>query len=176
MNNAKSWEEQIKPFNFYHVGFQTIEENGKAVKPLAPFSNSPQSIVYELFIDYETGEIKQGSHYFKPLSRTILEYVNHPESKFDGDVDILERKHIVADSVIHIGKEANNIDEQALDVKRAQEFINKQAIMDNILKMSQTEAEALGVSRSRFQGIKQRIKEDGDLNLNTPAVRRLVSS
>lgn len=45
--------------------------------------------------------------------------------------------------------------------------------MDNILNMSQTEAEARGVSRSRFQRIKQRIKEDGDLNLNTPAVKRL---
>ncbi len=40
--------------------------------------------------------------------------------------------------------------------------------------MSQTEAEVMGVSRSRFQGIKQRIRENGDLNLNTPAVKRLV--
>ncbi|WP_292467376.1 hypothetical protein [Methanolobus sp.] len=73
-------------------------------------------------------------------------------------------------------KEANNIDEQALDVKKAQEFINKQEIMSNILQMSQSEAEALGVSRSRFQGMKKRIKENGDLNLNTPAVKRLIPS
>nr|WP_321498352.1 hypothetical protein [uncultured Methanolobus sp.] len=174
LNKGKSWEEQIKPFNFYHLGFQTVEENCKPVKPLAPYSNDPQSIVYESFIDYETGEIKQGSYYFKQLSRTIIEYANHPEAKFDGDIGILERKHIHADSIIYIGKEANNIDEQALDVKKAQEFINKQEIMNNILQMSQSEAEALGVSRSRFQGIKQRIRENGDLNLNTPAVRRLA--
>ena len=73
INKGKSWSEQIKPFNFYHVGFQTIEENGKAVKPLTPFSNDPQSIVYDTFIDYETGEIKQGSEYFKQLIRTIIE-------------------------------------------------------------------------------------------------------
>nr|WP_232221985.1 DNA polymerase [Methanococcoides burtonii] len=173
-NKGKSWAEQIKPFNFYHVGFQTIEENGKAVKPLAPFSNDPQSIVYEPFIDYETGEVKQGSHYFKQLSRTIIEYANHPESKFDGEIGVLERKHVQADSVIYIGKEANSIDEQALDVKRSQEFINKQEIMGNILNMSQKQAEALGVSRSRFHGIKKRIRENEDLNLNTPAVRKLV--
>ncbi|MCD4741363.1 MAG: hypothetical protein K8R67_02610 [Desulfobacteraceae bacterium] len=40
--------------------------------------------------------------------------------------------------------------------------------------ISQKEAEALGVSRSRFQGIKERIRVNGDLNLNTPAVERLI--
>ncbi len=60
-------------------------------------------------------------------------------------------------------------------MKKAQEFINKQEIMDIILKISQKEAEARGVSRSRFQGIKQRIKDIGDLNVNTPAVKRLIN-
>ena len=104
-----------------------------------------------------------------------MQYIDHMESKFDGEIGILERKYVHTESVIYIGKEANNIDEQALDVKKAQEFINKQEIMDNILQMSQTEEEALGVSRSRFQGIKQRIRENGNLNLNTPAMRRLVN-
>ncbi|WP_292470746.1 hypothetical protein [Methanolobus sp.] len=57
------------------------------------------------------GEIKQESYYFKQLSKTIIEYANHPESKFDGDIGILERKHVHAYSVVYIGKEANNIDE-----------------------------------------------------------------
>ncbi|WMW23199.1 hypothetical protein RE476_05045 [Methanolobus mangrovi] len=48
----------------------------------------------------------------------IIEYANHPEPKFDGDVGILERRHVYADSVIYIGKESNNIEEQALDVKK----------------------------------------------------------
>jgi hypothetical protein len=29
------------------VGFQIIEEDGNAVKPLAPFSKDPQKIVYD---------------------------------------------------------------------------------------------------------------------------------
>ncbi|WP_406661987.1 hypothetical protein V7O66_05510 [Methanolobus sp. ZRKC3] len=86
---------------------------------------------------------------------------------------MLERKQVHADSVVYIGKEANNIDEQVLDVKKVQEFVNKQEIMENIPNMSQKMAESLGVSRSRFQDIKQRIRE-GKLNLNTLAVRRLV--
>lgn len=38
LNEGKPWKEQIKPFNFLLTGFQTIEENNKAVKPLAPFT------------------------------------------------------------------------------------------------------------------------------------------
>ncbi|WP_321418435.1 DNA polymerase [uncultured Methanomethylovorans sp.] len=175
VNQGKTWDQQIKPFNFFLVGFQSIEENDKAVKPLLPHSNNPQSVVYEPFIDYETGEIKQGSHYFKPLSKTIMQYVDHPESKFDGDIGILERKHVYVDGVIYIGKEANNIDEQALDVKKAQEFVNKEDIMQVVLAIPQKEAEARGVSRSVFQGIKKRIRESGDVNLDTPGVRRLIN-
>ncbi|WP_321428588.1 GAF domain-containing protein [uncultured Methanolobus sp.] len=55
-------------------------------------------------------------------------YANRPESKFDGETGILERKHVKADSVIYIGKEANNIVEQALDVKKAQEFVKEEAV------------------------------------------------
>lgn len=33
INQGKAWDQQIKPFNFYLVGFQTIGENDKAVKP-----------------------------------------------------------------------------------------------------------------------------------------------
>ena len=65
LNEGKAWKEQIKPFNFFLVGFQAIKENGKAVKPLAPFTKDYQKIVYEPFIDYETGEIKEGVSIFQ---------------------------------------------------------------------------------------------------------------
>lgn len=68
ISKGKPWKEQIKPFNFCLVGFQTMEITGKAVKPLAPYCYGLQSIFYEPFIDYETEKIKQGSHYSKPLT------------------------------------------------------------------------------------------------------------
>ncbi|WP_440952226.1 DNA polymerase [Methanococcoides sp. FTZ1] len=173
-NAGKEWKDQIKPFNFYLVGFQVVEEAGKAVKPLMPFSNDPQKAVYEPFIDYETGDIKEGSHYFKPLSRTIGQYVEHPEHKFDGEIGVLERKHIHANSVVYIGKEANNIDEQELNVKRAQVFVDIEEKKRKILEMSQKEAERCGVGRSTFQAIKQRIREGKKINWRTPAVERLL--
>jgi hypothetical protein len=60
-----------------------------------------------------------------------------------------------------------------LDVKKAQEFVDVEEIMGRILNISQKQAEELGVSRSTFQGIKKRKRESGDVNLCTPAVRRL---
>jgi hypothetical protein len=178
LNKGKSWGEQIKPYNFYNVGFQTVKENGKPVKPLSPFSNDPQSIVYEPFIDYETEEIKQGPHYFKELSKTIIEYANHPESKFDGDTGILERKHVHANSIIYIGKEANNIDEQELDVEIPQIFINEKWAAQEIVNLSQKVAEEWGVDRKTFQTTKKAIeialRKGEKINLLTPARKRLV--
>ncbi|MDA0524423.1 hypothetical protein [Methanococcoides alaskense] len=139
---------------------------------LYPFSNNPQSTVYDPFIDYATGEIKEGSHYFKPLSRTIMQYVEHLEHKFDGEIGVLERKHVHADGVVYIGKEANNIDEQELDVKKVQEFIDVEEIKRKILGIPQKEAERLGVGRSTFQDIKKRIFEHGYLIYNTPAAKK----
>lgn len=168
----------IKPFNFFLVGFQTIEENNKTVKPLAPFTKDYQRIVYEAFLDYETGETKKGLHYFKSLSRTIMQYANHPESKFDGNVGILERRHVHSDSVIYIGKEANNIDEQELDVEKPQVFINEKWVAKEVVNLSQKVAEEWGIDRKTFQKTKKAIREaleKGEkINLFTPTRKRLL--
>jgi len=176
INQGKVWSEQIKPFNFFNVGFQTIKEDGNAVKPLAPFSKEPQKIVYESFIDYQTGEVKEGSHYFKPLSRTILQYVDHPENKFDGDIGVLKRKHIHVDNVVYIGKEANNIDEQALKVKEAQVFINQKEVKKKILALTPMEAREIGIMyRSTLKKIKDKIISGEKINLNAKVVEKLIS-
>ncbi|WP_209615727.1 DNA polymerase [Methanolobus bombayensis] len=174
LNEGKEWKEMIKPFNFFLVGFQTKEENNKAVKPLAPFTKDYQRIVYEYFIDYETGERKKGVHYFKPLSRTISQYAEHPEHKFEGGIGVLERKHVHAKDTIEIGKEANSIDEQSLGVKKAQEFRNKEKIMQKILNISVSEAKELGVPKTTLWDMQKRIRETGKLNLGTPAVRKMI--
>ncbi|MBA7483595.1 hypothetical protein ES707_19111 [subsurface metagenome] len=80
----------------------------------------------------------------------------------------------MVDDVVHIGKEANNIDDQALDIWKAQMFRDKAAIIERILALPQKKAEEYGVDRKTFQGIKQRIREKGDLNLSTPTVSRLI--
>jgi hypothetical protein len=171
----KEWKYQIKPSNFFLVGFQTVKENGKMIKPIAPYSQDPQSIVYQPFIDSETGEIKSGSHYFKPLSRTIMDYIDHPESKYEGDIGLLKRRDILADEIIHIGKEANNIDEQPLKITNAQVFRDKQSICQKILLIRQCDAEKIGVKRSALKYIKDGIRSGKKINLKTKAVKKLVN-
>lgn len=174
LNKGKDWKEQIKPFNFFLVGFQAIIENGKAIKPLAPFTKDYQKIVYEPFIDYETGEIKEGSQYFKPLSITILQYIDHLENKFEGDIGVLERKHIHSNGLIYIGKEANKIEDQPLDVEKPQFFINKEEIKQKILSLTPEEARKIEIKhRSELKYLKEKAYE-GKLNFNTPVMRKII--
>ena len=175
MNKGKPWRETVKPFNFVILGFKTVKEHGKAIKPLTPYSKDPQSAVYLPFIDYNTGQEMHGSHYFKSLGDTILQYSKHPEHKYEGDTGYLQRRHIHARKAIYIGKEANKIDEQPLDVQKPQIFIDKDVVMKEISSMSTAEAKEHGVERETFRQIKKRIKENGDINLNTPAVRQLIN-
>ena len=44
-----------------------------------------------------------------------MKYLRHKESKLDGDVGILERKHVFVSEVRHIGKEIDVLNESRLD-------------------------------------------------------------
>ncbi|WP_321420795.1 hypothetical protein [uncultured Methanomethylovorans sp.] len=52
--------------------------------------------------------------------------------------------------------------------------MNKEDIMQMILDLSQKKAEEWGVDRKTFQRIKKRIIENGNIKLDTPAVRILI--
>lgn len=93
------------------------------------------AIVHEPFIDYETGEVKQGCQYFKPLSKTILQYIDHSEYKYDGDIGQLERCHIHGSEIVHIGKEANNIEDEPLETGNVQVFRNEEKEEEKIIQM-----------------------------------------
>jgi hypothetical protein len=147
LNEGKEWYEQIKPFNFILVGFQVNTDGRKPVKPLSPHSKDPQKIVNEPFIDYETGIIKQGLQYYKPLSKTILQYIDHPEYKYDGGIGQLEKRHIHVSEIVHIGKEANNIEDEPLDRGKVQVFRNEEKERRMIVEMRQCDAERMGINR-----------------------------
>ena len=113
LNKGKDYLHQIKPFNFVIVG--TARENRKHtledIKPLIPYTKNYHEAPYKSFIEYHTGEWMQGIQYWKSMEEVFWDYYTHPESKFDGDMGILERKHLQVGTIIHMGKESNKLEE-----------------------------------------------------------------
>jgi len=85
--------------------------------------------------------------YYKPLSKTILQYIDHPESKYEGDVGQLERRYIHVSEIVHIGKEANNIEDEPLEGGNVQVFRNKEKERLRVVGMRQCDAEREGIDR-----------------------------
>ncbi|MCJ8306185.1 MAG: hypothetical protein HRU07_03945 [Nitrosopumilus sp.] len=117
-NKGKPYFEQIKPGNFTLLGFpnRTSEVTGESIKPFAPYHNPAKLAVYGEFIDYNNkdGSMLRGEQYWKTFWSVFEDYLRHPESKFDGDTGVLERKAVWITEVIHIGKESNGLDESEI--------------------------------------------------------------
>jgi len=96
------------------------------------------------------------------------------ENKFDGDIGVLKRKHIRDNGLVYIGKEANNIEDQPLDVTKPQSFINMGEIKQKILALIPEEALKMGIKhRSTLKRMKDRIMKEGRINLDTKEVKKL---
>lgn len=172
INNGKDYAYQVKPANFALLGFSNRinSETNELIKPFAPYQNPAKHTVYGKFVDYNDPKQRQfqGIQYWKSLWDTIEEYLRHPESKFDGDVGILQRKRIVVSSVIHIGKESNNLEESevlGLDSESYVIYENKEEIerkfkelTPKVLKLEPKDVKSLGISRQTLWNVKQKIK------------------
>jgi hypothetical protein len=92
MNKGKPISKQIKPFNFMLVGISnsTNPETEEPIKPVIQYSKNPQRAVYGYFIDYNSGKTIEGRQHWKQMDELFYNYKNHPESKFEGDIGILE--------------------------------------------------------------------------------------
>lgn len=109
----------------------------------------------------------EGIRYWKPMKEVIWEYYIHPESKFDGSMGILERRHIQVGEVIHIGKESNKLEvSNIMGVGReGYEFFDNGVIglskeeEQIIFGMSYQEAEKCGIPQREYYYIKDKIKK-----------------
>jgi hypothetical protein len=68
--------------------------NRKDIKPTISYTKDYSLSPYEEFIDYHTEEKMKGARYWKPIDVIFQEYLDHPESKFDGTIGKLDRKEI----------------------------------------------------------------------------------
>ena len=168
LNRGRPYSQMIKPFNFFMIGFSNMSE----IKPIAPFSSDPQAVPYGDFINYKTGRKMRGQEYFKSLADELWPYINHSESKLDGDIGTLQRRHITADRIIYMGKEADKIEENMSGLSRTNYNIyNNPKDTEILLTCSLKQALASGMSKSQFYGLRKRIKEGKTPHLRGKTLR-----
>jgi hypothetical protein len=172
LNKGKSYRDSIKPFSFFLIGFG----NTKEVKPIAAFSRDPQTMPYSKFINYKTGETMEGQHYFKTLADELWIYINHPESKLLGTKGRLERRHIIADKLIFIGKEADKIDEHMNGLGNAEYNVyHNPEDVAKPLSLSWERVKSCGIPKSQFYALKKQLRQGKRLKLSRKTLEKLNS-
>ena len=145
-NEDKTWQRQIKPFNFFNQGNRKDDN----VIPVAPYKDNPQDMVKHPFINYLTGELKEGEEYFKRMDKTFFGYYNHPEVKFEGYVGLLKRRNIFITDIKTIGKEIPRVDETGINADEEgdiQVFETSDNLLD-VLEEECNKAEREGKTRT----------------------------
>ena len=171
-NKNKDYKNQFKPRNFCIIGFSNVinPNTGKLIKPLTPFVKPSRHAVFSDFVDYndDSRQKLNGKQYWKLFWDAFLEYLNHPESKFDGGIGILQRKHVRITSIVHIGKESNRLDESELfglddssyeiyhDDSRIDEKFRK--IAPKILELKPKDVKKFRISKQTLWNVKEKIK------------------
>ena len=170
-NKGKTYDKQIKPFNFFLIGIG----NDKDIKPIAPFSKEPQEAVHKPFVDYKSGEILQGIKYWKRLSDVLVSYIDHKESKMEGDIGILERRHLHVDGFVYIGKEARNLERAGIiDDVRYEIYTSDEDISERIRSMGLEEAKKLGIPTRTFYRLIEKLRNSKTVKLRPKTIKRLV--
>ncbi|MBK9315537.1 MAG: helix-turn-helix transcriptional regulator [Acidobacteria bacterium] len=180
-NDELPYTDQVKPFNFL-LSFYASREHS-SVRPVASFDRDITRAAKCAF-DRETGDPVPKNH-LKSYKELLSQYHLHPESKFENgdylDRGVTCRRHIIADHITYIGKEANRLEDQfytgiseeaQIVYGMSEEDFNKyvQRVIKKAQKYSQRKlAEASGISLrhlSRLLTSKARITADLLIKIN----------
>lgn len=95
-----------------------VSKNGEPIIPLTPFTSEYGQAPYQPFVDAKSGRLydENTELYWKKLDRTVEDYLNHPESKFENGqhCGTMRRRHLRVNSILYIGKEANELEEEQI--------------------------------------------------------------
>jgi hypothetical protein len=107
----------MKPYSFASLFRTNASDHRTGHTVVAPFGTKPLSAA-KLGVDTATGQ-PVPARFLQTYSDAIREYFSHPESKFVGDVGVLERRHLYVpkDHIVYIGKEGSDIEERTVGVK-----------------------------------------------------------
>ena len=176
LNKGKSYSDSIKPFNFFNIGTAILSDpqTGEPIIPMIPKVDSSKhsQVPYMEFLDHKTGKVypHEGSldskEYWKMLDQVFEDYINHPEAKSDGDVGVLEHKHLTIDkdSIKYIGKEANNLEFSMVRgafAEDSNEYVNEQKKLREIItSLTLEKALKIGIDRREFYRLKKKLESD----------------
>lgn len=197
-NKDLPWSEQVRPCNFLltfqakkldrlattnHEAASWLYNGHLPPKPAAPFEQDPQKSAGQAF-DRLTGRTVPFS-FLKTYADVLQDYHLHSEAKFHGGFDNqrgkLQRRHIHAVAVRHIGKEAHNWEEHTLTsdgadiaVGRGSGMINPTQTRDDI----RIARERFGVRKlCRAAGVGDNLLKaacDGDPSVTVDTLVRLL--
>ena len=149
LNEGKSYSERIKPFNFVLIAFVAVHErpaDDQEMVLIAPYSNDParwqqmrwinrySGRTYQITTEPSNAVERPGLVTVKTYRDIFAAYATNPEPKSADPggtachrqtVGLLQRRHVHARTISHIGKEANRLeDAQAGLVSRQGEILN----------------------------------------------------
>ena len=97
-------------------------------------------------------------------------------SKFDGNIGVLQRKHLQISNVITIGKESNNLEDSeviGVDEKSYVLYQNQKIDKEIILNMSVKDAKQLGIAKNQLYRLKKSVR-NGTFKPSKKTISRLM--
>jgi hypothetical protein len=178
-NKDKPYRQQVKPFGFLlsmtakqELQLAEIIERGEGtklskrlkIKPIAPFDKCNAKAISDAFDRAGGAPISEAA--LKTYAEALTQYHLQPESKFlNGDYfdrGTTLRRHVVAEHIIHIGKESNDWQRQAILGSNPDSMIAYGASPNEVGERlrsflsefgNATAAKLIGVSIARLKGI-----------------------
>jgi len=107
----------------------------------------------------------------------LRQNVRHNDNKFDYDNEgIAHRKHIIADQIRYIGKEANNLDDNLTGIEDPDylEYENPEDFKQWILSLKPKDVRDRGISERELKRQKTKIRKGNLLNPKVKIVKILL--
>ena len=178
-------DKRLKPFNFVIVGIgHRLDPSTKEpIIPLLAYTKNTDIVPFSSFTDYKTGKayVDNTQFYWKPFSEFLLDYMNHNDGKYDGNIGELKRKQIDIGEIEHIGKESNNLEESEVIGVSDNDYViydnkTEQKIADVIKNMTTKDARRIGLSKRHLFRLKKRVKEGKQIVLKKKTLKKLVKT
>ncbi|SFM31918.1 hypothetical protein [Methanolobus profundi] len=119
----------------------------------------------------------QKQEYRKPLSDVFLDYLDHPEAMFEGDIGILQRRYLKLTGCVYIGKEANKVEMEELESNKVETYLDINKFHEWVLSLKPKDVLPMGIEdRSTLKWIKDEIEQGKKLNYEHGAVKVLVQN